>query len=448
MTFSVFDAAAEAPQIPALVFDQHAVSYAELAQRAHALAEQLPPPGELLPIVARAELDTLALVQAAIARGVPVLPLHPRWTEAERRALGQRARDAGPLGAMGPEDERPLAVICTSGSSAEPKAVVLSRRAFAAAAHASEQNLGWLPGDRWLLTLPFSHVGGFSILTRCLRARATVVVAGSAAGGPRLAPAELAELVDRQRVTLISLVPTQLAQLLELIPAWDPGPALRVMLVGGAACPKPLLVRARGRGWPVLTTYGMTETCSQIATQRYGSPPASESDVGPPVSGLEVRVVDGTLRVRGPTLFSGYLGRPLREVLDGDGFFDTGDRGAIDDQGRLHVLGRRGDLIITGGENVSPLDVERSLEGHPDVAAVCVFGVEDMIWGELVAAAVVLRPGADLSQLVAWSREHLARFKRPRLWAELPDLVRNAVGKVDRAGTARHARPKLRPDPG
>jgi O-succinylbenzoic acid--CoA ligase len=198
-----------------------------------------------------------------------------------------------------------------------------------------------------------------------------------------------------------------------------------------------LLERAADRGWPVLTTYGLTEACSQVATQRLGTINRGELGVGFPVEGMELRISAGSVQIRGPMLFSGYRGAG-GPAVGPDGWFDTGDLGRLDADGALHLQGRRDDLIVTGGENVSPAEVEAALELHPDIAECCVFGVPDPIWGQLVAAALVLRPNRSLdsAELDGWAGRQLASFKRPRRWCVLPSLPRHASGKLDRAGAA------------
>src|SRR5690606_20983207 len=157
------------------------------------------------------------------------------------------------------------------------------------------------------------------------------------------------------------------------------------------------------RGVPVLLTYGMTETCSQVCTQPHGAP-ARAGVVGAPLPGVELRVRDGRIQVRGPMLLERYLGAPT--PVDEHGWLDTGDRGVIEDDGVLRVLGRAGDTIITGGENVHPGEIEPALAAHPEVAAACVFGIDDPTWGQIVAAAVVCRGDMSAATLAS----DLARF--------------------------------------
>lgn len=208
-----------------------------------------------------------------------------------------------------------------------------------------------------------------------------------------------------------------------------------------------LLERAAERGVPVLTTYGLTETCSQVTTQRYGTVNRGELGSGAPLDGVEVRIMDGEIQLRGPMLASGYLtSRGVIPVTDSEGWLHTGDEGELDGAGRLHVRGRMDRLIVTGGENVDPHEVEAALESLESVRAAVVFGVEDPMWGQVVAVALVAEgdppPAADLRERLA---ARLAPHTRPRLFCFLEALPMTAAGKVDRPLAEAAARAHLRP---
>jgi O-succinylbenzoic acid--CoA ligase len=302
---------------------------------------------------------------------------------------------------------------------------VLTHDAFIASAQASAANLGWQADDVWLLAMPLAHVGGLSILTRCLLARRCVALA------ERFDAAAFPEAIERLRITLASLVPTMLARVLDAHPGWRPPAHLRAILLGGAAASPRLLARAAERGVPVLTTYGLTETCSQVTTARYAArfAPLGEGS-GAPLPGAEIRIVDGRIHVRGPMRMAGYWNEP---PLAAESWFDTGDLGEIDARGNLHVHARRTDLIVTGGENVYPVEVEGVLEGCPGIAAAAVFGIDDETWGQVVAAALVADgapPGDEV--LAAFCARHLAAHKRPRRICFVAALPLNASGKLDR----------------
>jgi len=463
MTLSVLDAAIEYPDRIALVTNDRSVRYDELAasvtrtiaslRREGVVADSGEPPRPVA-VEGATHLASVTLLLALIAAGVPAAVLHPRWTRAERarwlEATGIRQTltpsalatdNATPTSTPPvPDDDRPLAVLPTSGTTGSPRAVLLSRRAFVASARASALNLGWQPEDRWLANLPLAHVGGLSILTRCLIARRTAVLVAPTRGE------QLAAAVEQHGISLLSLVPPLLQRLFDIRPSWQLPRRVRAILVGGAALPNRLRHEAAARGWPVLATYGLTEACSQVATQRCNGPGPRELGAGVALPGTQIRIVDGRIQIRGPTLFSGYLPSDPHAEPSLAGWFDTGDLGSLDADGRLHVLGRQDDLIVTGGENVSPLEVEAALEACPGVVAACVFGVPSERWGRLVAAAIVTEPGtmAPLRELIAPAGARLAPFKLPRQVALLDELELRPSGKVDRRATARRAAPLLR----
>jgi O-succinylbenzoic acid--CoA ligase len=212
------------------------------------------------------------------------------------------------------------------------------------------------------------------------------------------------------------------------------------VLLGGDAAPPPLIAEAAARDVPVVLTYGMTETCSQIATARPGDRPRGGGAVGPPLAGVEVRIVRGEIHVRGASIFSGYLpGEGVALPFLKGGWFPTGDRGFLDDAGTLHVTGRTRDVIVTGGENVDPREIELALLAHPAIVDVCVFGVADERWGEIVAAAIVLdvaEAPLPLAAIARYAAGRLAPHKRPRRVALVGALTLNGSGKVDRRAVA------------
>ena len=473
-TLSILDAASELPSHTALVIGEQEISFAELAERARERMRALAPLVEasrgapLLALRAPESLATLELIYALLELGLPFVPVHARLTMQESEQLiGQLpvaqllepAESGCEIVARVPapfadrqrawfEATPQLAALATSGSSGTPHVVVLSRRAFLASAAASAANFGWQPDDRWLLCLPLAHIGGLSVVTRCLIARRPVVLGGPVQPGE---PSEqrLARTILSGRPRLLSLVPTQLSGLLQLQPRFELPPCVRVILTGGAAAPPSLVSACTERGWPVFTSYGMTEACSQIATERRGSGAPAERGCGWPLPGVEVRLAEGgAIQVRGPTLLSGYL-LGAEAPLDAEGWFTTGDIGRFDATGRLHVLGRIDQMIISGGENVAPAEVEAALEACPGVLEACVFPVPDAHWGQLVGAGLRVQRDADPELLLAGVRreleQRLAAFKRPRRYALAAAFVYGPTGKLDRRATARALLPELRP---
>jgi O-succinylbenzoic acid--CoA ligase len=444
---SLLAAADEAPERVAVVIGERAYRYAELAPPVRRACAWLESRGaQRVALVAENRLDTLVWLYALLERGTTAVMLHPRLTPPERQRIIQVSapdltldeaclpawRDAAEVetSRQAPDPRHILAIVFTSGTTGQPRGALLSRRAFLAAARASADNLGWQDDDRWLLCMPLAHVGGLSIVTRCLIARRTVVLAPKP---------DIAASLVRDRITLASLVPTQLLGLLatEAVPP----KTLRALLLGGAAASDSLLERAAHSGWPCLATYGLTEACSQVTTQRYGQ--ARRADVGPPVLGMEIRLVEGQIHIRGESLFSGSLDQGA-SPLDADGFFPTGDLGVLEDDGHLRVLARRTDLIVSGGENVYPAEVEGVLARAPGIHAACVFGAEDPLWGQLVCAALVASPAPSDIDLLAFLSAELAAHKRPRRIVYVPELPVTPSGKLDRAAARAALEPKLR----
>ena len=401
----------------ALLAGGEAYPLARLARLAARRAGALPrlEPGQPFAIQPSLTLPDVAALLAALLRGAPVALLPPvpaAEAAALRAALPARVDDA--VGAL----------IYTSGSTGRRRCALLDRAAFDASAAAGASVLGWRDDDRWLACLPLAHVGGLSVLTRCLWAGRTAVLTDPS---PRFEPAAIAAQIARDRVTLVSLVPTMLARLLDHQPSWQPPAHLRAVLLGGAPAPVSLLARAADRGLTVHTTYGMTETCSHVAID------------GRTLPGIELALRDGRIAVRGPVLLRGFAppddGEP---ALDPDGWYVTGDRGAFGDDGRLRVLGRADDVIVTGGEKVDPRAVEVALEALPGV----VFGEPDPAWGERVVAALHAVPGAARAgeAALADALASLARHERPRRIVWLDELPLGATGKIDRAAVVRRAR--------
>jgi O-succinylbenzoic acid--CoA ligase len=461
-------AALESPARDALVFEGRTYSFAALAERAAAVGAALVAEGlgkgTRVALDASNRFETLVTLLALIERGIPFVPLHPRLTAGERAVL---VADAGPARVLDdaalatlarsgnkgdgpvvpPGDGELLAMLYTSGTTGTPKGAMLTRGAFVASAIASARNLGWREDDRWLLCMPLCHVGGLSILTRCLMARRCVVL------HPRFDPRAVLDGVARRGITLLSVVPTMLRTLLEEDRANELRRA-RAILVGGAATPFELMEECARRGVQALATYGLTEACSQVTCQQPRFSPRAERGSGRPLPGTEVAVVDeageqlpvgavGRIRVRGPTVMAGYWrAAPLRGA-----WLDTGDLGALDEAGVLHVHARRTDLIVTGGENVYPVEVEQALERCRGVGRALVFGVDDPRWGQLVAAAIVPTAEMQLSEGALFEEvcSRLAPHKRPRRVCFVSEIPTRPTGKPDRAAAVAAFSGALRP---
>jgi O-succinylbenzoic acid--CoA ligase len=340
--------------------------------------------------------------------GDAAFPLDPRYPPPLARAILDSLAPAWIVGADGervsrpggrPVDDGDALVVATSGSTGEPKGVVLTHEAVAASAWATSERLGVEPArDVWLACLPLAHVGGLSVVTRALVTATPLKVL------PRFDP----DAVLASEATLVSLVPVALRRI-------DPAP-FRWIVLGGSAPPAALPAN-------VVTTYGMTETGSGVVYD------------GVPLNGVEVRVDNhAQISLRGPMLLRAY--RDGFDPKDREGWFATGDLGAWDaTTGRLTVYGRQGDLIITGGENVWPEPVERVLLTHPGVADVAVAGLDDPEWGQVVTAYLVpADAGAipTLDELRTHSKSELPAHCAPRRVVVVTTIPRTALGKIRR----------------
>lgn len=408
---------------------------------------------ETIAWVATPTLSSLFLLRAALESGRTLVPLHPRHTAHEHADVLRRTRaelvDASALveplltsisssGASSIDDEdskerrSPSTLLFTSGTSGRAKAVLADESAWVAAAAMHTDAFGWDADDRWLIAMPLAHAGGISIVARSLLSKTAMVLVPDAFDATHVHRA-----IVEHRVTIVSWVPTMLARIVER--GLEAPSHVRLVLLGGAACPTSLLRRGLELGWPLHTTYGLTEMCAQVVTR--ATPPlatALSTSVGEPLAGVSIRIEDGRVLVRSASAMKGYrhddgtIDRPFDE----DGFYDTGDLGHIDAHGELVIEARRTDLIVTGGENVYPVEVEHALGELEGIAAALVVGVPDATWGSRVAALVVTTPtfsaAPDDTTLLAMLGERLARYKLPRQLLRVDALPTNANGKPDR----------------
>lgn len=422
-------AARTAPSALALDTPAGRLTYAQLWDAARSaaaeLAERGARAGEPVAIALPAGIDFAVALHACLLLGAVAVPIDLRLTAAERERTraGARVLVEAPLG-EGAQPRRAAhthdldavcAVIHTSGTTGEPRPVRLTYGNFLWSALGSGAALGVDPDERWLCTLPLAHVGGLSILLRSAIYATTAVIHERFETGRALAA------LRHEQITLVSLVATTLARLLDA--GLNEPPRLRHALTGGGPVPEALVRRARAAGVPVTATYGLTEACSQVTT---GGPPLFCSRVrieaAPPARRGESGV--GEILVAGPTV------APAAPAADG--WLHTGDLGRLDADGNLQVCGRAADTIVSGGENVSPSEVEAVLEAHPDVAEAAVVAREDPDWGEAVTAIVVpFRDSVDEAELRAHCAARLAPFKVPKrvTFATTP-LPRTRSGKL------------------
>jgi O-succinylbenzoic acid--CoA ligase len=369
-----------------------------------------PGPGERIALETEDRFEFSLALHTCLAGGAAAVPIDMRLSEDEgaiRRARASATtshEDVAPVTRTLHADV--ATVMHTSGTTSTPKSVELTYGNWEANALGSAVALGLDPAERWLCPMPLTHVGGLSILIR------SVIYATTAVLHERFdTQAVLADLMDpARRITMVSLVPTMLARLLDA--GLENPPALRWALLGGAPIPRALLERAERAAVPVAPTYGMTEGCSQLFTFGFALPGVD----------LLLRGPEQEVLVRGPMV--------APRALDADGWLHTGDLGCVDDRGRLEIIGRKSNTIITGGENVAPEEVEAVLEDHPDVAEAAVIGRADREWGQAVVALVVPRDGTDADALRTHCRDRLAAFKVPKQVEFVAALPRTPSGKL------------------
>ncbi len=472
------------------------VGYGELARAAHETAEGFASvdlrAGDLVAILAPPSLEGVALIHAMLDRGIVMLPLNARSSPTEQREAlvasgarhlvmpgadweGPSARGRQLLEGLGcgglalsagadrvvaqldrrraparevealARSSRPrrvalqaALVLRTSGTSGRPKGAVLAFDNLIASARASAALLGSEARDRWLCCMPLFHIGGLSILIRAALVGASVVL------HERFDASRVARSLEQEGITRTSFVATMLERVIEAR-SGAPAPAeLELVLLGGGPASDELLARARAQGYPIAPTYGLTEASSQVATRPPGEANADLSGGLQPLPGVEVRVVDearrplqpgreGDIEVRGRIVMRGYLddeaatSRAIR-----DGWLSTGDVGRLDADGRLRVLDRRADLVLSGGENVYPAEVESVLCELEGVREAGVFGIPDPVFGARPVAVVVPEDGAafDPEALAAFCHERLADYKRPVRFFAAQALPRTATGKL------------------
>jgi O-succinylbenzoic acid--CoA ligase len=423
------------PDRTALIADGGDVTYAELEAEATWVARRLAAQGvrrgSTVALTMRPSRELVVLIHALMKVGAVLLPLGTRLGDEERGELvsehepvldlhdpGELTQSEADMPLLGEHDMDDVACrVLSSGSTGAPHPVDLTYGNFLWSAVGSAFNIGVEPEDRWLGCLPLNHIGGLSIVMRSA-IYGTTAVLHDGFDVDRVAAA-----LDEGRIGVASLVTTMLVRLLEA-GADLSGP--RAILVGGGPVPEEPLEEAIGRGATVVQTYGLTETCSQVSTLAPGDAKRKLGSAGRPLLTSHVRIRDGEILVQGPTVAPG--------CLDADGWLHTGDLGRIDEEGFLYVEDRIDDMIVTGGENVVPAEVEKVLLRHPAVADAAVIGRDDPEWQQAVTAVVVLCEGVDASpdELRRHCADALASFKVPKRVELAAALPRTPSGKLMR----------------
>ncbi len=323
-------------------------------------------------------------------------------------------------------EDRDIAVIMnTSATTGQFKSVPLRWGQIRAHVQASKEVLGKTEYDNWLMVLPLFHVSGLSILLRSLYNGTAVTIL------PKYDEAQVLKLIESENINMMSLVPTILTQLEPSISHHK----LRVILLGGEFIPMALIDACEKKSLPIYKTYGMTETFSQSVTFSVLDYPHKRDSVGKPLPGMQVRIdkpdADGVgeIHLTGPMVMTGYIDK---EPIDGD--LNTDDIGYVDEDGFVYILNRRKDLIISGGENIYPKELEDLVYTLPSVKECAVVPVPDPKWGQVPALCVAFHDGESMTsdEILSFMTNSLAKYKIPKYVKILPALPRNGTGKIVR----------------
>lgn len=335
--------------------------------------------------------------------------------------------------------EQTALIMYTSGSSGAPKGVELTfSNLYYSAANANEI-LVHTEKDKWLVSLPFYHIGGFSITIRAILYGTSIVFPSS------MNYMDIIESIEKHNPSLISLVPTNLKRMVES--RIKPNKELRHVLLGGGPSEKDLVDKALYEGWNIVKVYGSTETSSLVSAVDCRKHPSKSGSSGKALSGNEIFITDdnfsvllenniaGNIAVAGPSIFAGYYkdGQYTKSKFNGK-YYLTGDYGYIDQDGYLYVLSRRTDLIISGGENISPFEIEEKLNALENIIESCVIPMDDKEWGQIAAAAIVVKKnfqGVE-NAIREELRQMLPSFKIPKKIFIIKEIPKTSIGKPRR----------------
>ncbi len=330
------------------------------------------------------------------------------------------------------QKERVISIMYTSGTTGSPKGVCQSLENHVMSATGSALNLGIQPSDCWLCAMPLFHISGFSILIRSVLYGMTVLLQ------TKFDPEKAIEAILEGTVTRMSVVSVTLERILTVLEKKNiafPDTFLS-MLVGGGPVPLHYLERSIERNIPVLQTYGMTETASQTTTLSSEDAIRKLGSAGKPLFFAEVKIDGsekiGEICIKGPHVTPGYIGKNASKSALKDGWLHTGDIGYLDEEGYLFVVDRRSDLIISGGENIYPAEVENIIAKHPAVKEVGVIGKEDAKWGQVPVAFIVPKIQVSEEEMKKFVLPHLASYKQPVTYYMIEQLPRNASNKLMR----------------
>ncbi|WP_017549200.1 o-succinylbenzoate--CoA ligase [Salinicoccus carnicancri] len=439
------------PEKTAVVFNGKKLSFRDLYEEALSVSKKLNAQDRRrIGFFIDNTVESVILIHAAMLAKIEIVMINRRLTEVEidrqmtdvgvdtivaTKKLsmdGYRIVDYGGLidleGVSGNEEAtagaETLSIMFTSGTTGRAKAVRQSYENHYESAIGCEQRFSYGPGSVWMNVNPIYHISGFSILMRSVIRGCTMILI------EKFEPLNVWRELEEHEVTHVSMVPVMLGRMME----HEGRHNLEGILLGGAGVTMDLLDRALERGFPVYNSFGMTETCSQIVSIAPEDPKILKGTVGRPLDNISIKI-DGEnedeLLVKGPAVTTGYVNAELS--LD-EGYFRTGDIGRIDDDGYLYILDRRSDLIISGGENIYPKEIEDAAAAHASVRKSVVIKQKDPEWGEVPVLLIELEEGAgfDRTAVMAVLEQRLARYKLPKEIHETKEVIMTSTGKVSR----------------
>lgn len=327
-------------------------------------------------------------------------------------------------------------VIFTSGATGEPKGVVHTFHSLLSSINNGNEILNHQSGNRWLASLPFYHIGGFQIICRALFYKTSVIIPNS------LQTEAISEAITEFKPTHASFVSTQLKRLIDN--KVKPNIELQCSLIGGGFIDKKLLLDAKESGWHPVKVYGSSETASFVCALDENDVELKGDSAGNPVGSNQIKIVDkyevecssnteGEIVIKSDSLFKYYLNSEseTKNRLKQDSYF-TDDLGYIDDEGFLFITGRKNEMIVTGGKNVNPIEVENTIMKYPGIIEVAVFPIDDIEWGEIVCAAIVASVKVDTEDLIDLLKKELSSYKVPKKIFIEDALPKTSLGKVER----------------
>ncbi|MFJ7936344.1 o-succinylbenzoate--CoA ligase [Sporosarcina sp. NPDC096371] len=456
------------PEKAALSFGDDTWTFAQLKHKSMQLAEKLAAnglqEGQRIALLGPSNADMVFIIHACMLTGLEIVMLNSRLTTKE---LEWQLEDSGADAVIVADDmsaviansavrllpystieqsegqpfvvqdlwtaDRTITIMYTSGTTGFPKGVRQTVGNHVSSALSSVLNLGLNDKDVWLCAMPLFHISGFSILVR------SVLYGMEVRLYEKFDPIQTAQEIRDGSVTRMSVVSLTLDKILRELEKDNAmaHPSFQTMLAGGGSVPVDYLERAVQRNIPVLQTYGMTETSSQTATLAAGDAMRKMGSAGKPLFFNQIKIKDmknpydkGEVFIRGPHVTPGYIGRfsavhPLEE-----GWLPTGDIGYFDEEGYLYIVDRRSDLIISGGENIYPAEIENALVAHPGVSEAGVCGREHSEWGSVPVAFVVVTGNVPVEELRLFCEQRLARYKVPKEFRFVDKLPRNASNKL------------------